>query len=250
MKHLISLIISCFLAGAAFAQKDTVAYTGDPGRDISAFLRAGVYLVDHVTFLPPKKSEREITLENKVNKAMMANLKWFTDTFPQMKEPPGNYYEKLGLTKEEFEEYSKSQDATPKREIHVTGHDSLAILKSGNLISFKGQGRLRVLDSLQFDLAHNAALYKRLILDYKAKESGGNKHEITTPEVGGYTYEYEEGGPGAGNDMNFSMTNYQLMIGKAYANGRLLVIFTALEVDNGKTKIRIVLPFEYDPSTP
>ena len=206
--------------------------------DVQEWLKPGKHATE-VMGIKSKVSPRQIELSTKVMRAMQKNASWFRDSAANVTDST-IFYEKTGLTKDEFDEYMVVSDPKSKiPELIKTGDETLVIKRKKNSITFEGTGRLKELAALKFNTVLNAAVYNGKQIDF-ANKSGGEdeKNPFKSPWVG-YHYEYEDAGnildAGAGGSLEgMNATKITFDIGHIKNTNKIVLMFMAMKIDGGK----------------
>lgn len=203
--------------------------------DIEQWLQPGKHRAD-IMSIKSNISPRQLELSGKVTRAMKQNEAWFRDSLATAKLDSALIYEKFGLTKDEFDEYSDMPDAkSQKPELIKTGEETLIIKRKKNTLSFQGEGLLKALDSLKFNLTLNVALYNGKQVTFSNKSGSENEdNPFKSPWVGyHYTYDDTEG-TDVGDLEKMNLTSVSFDIGHIHNINKVVVMFMAMRIENGK----------------
>jgi hypothetical protein len=203
--------------------------------DIEQWLQPGKHKAD-IMSIKSNISPRQLELSGKVTRAMKQNEAWFRDSLATAKLDSALIYEKFGLTKDEFDEYSDMPDAkSQKPELIKTGEETLIIKRKKNTLSFQGEGLLKALDSLKFNLTLNVALYNGKQVTFSNKSGSENEdNPFKSPWVGyHYTYDDTEG-TDVGDLEKMNLTSVSFDIGHIHNINKVVVMFMAMRIENGK----------------
>lgn len=208
---------------------------GQSEEDIQAWLKPDKHMAD-IMSIKSTVSARQMELSAKVMRAMQKNSAWFRDSAASVTDSTV-FYEKVGLTKEEFEEYTVISDPKSRQpELIKTGEETLVIKKKKNSLTFKGTGQLKALDSLKFNIPLNVALYNGKQLTFSQKSgSEDSNNPFKSPWVG-YHYSFEEEGDflnSAPDGSDMTATKISFDIGKI-KDGKIILMFMAMRIENGK----------------
>jgi hypothetical protein len=230
----LTLFLAVFFAIGAYCQSDASGVTHEPADDLPVWLKPGKHMAD-IMNIKSRITPRQIELSGKVIKAMKVNAGWFRDSAENVTDS-NVIYEKFGLTKAEFEEYSAMGDAKSKApELIKTGEEALQIRQKGNVFSFQGAGRLKSLDSLQFDVTKNVAVYngKEMAFSNTAGSDDDN-NPFKSPWHGyHYSFENEEAELDPSDVSLLTTTKYSFDIGQLKSNGKTIIMFMAMKIKNG-----------------
>jgi hypothetical protein len=155
-------------------------------RFVDSLFREGdlVFQINDVVF-PPKLQE----ILSKIQKSMAENKEWFEQYFSKnYKEGEGlPYNEKLGVTKEEYEQVQNIRKNPPK--LTPIAEDTIAVAKKNWVLTFKSKTSLKTLDPLRIDLNTRTVMLGSDTIPY-AKEIDA---PVTTlfGKWHGYSWKYE-----------------------------------------------------------
>jgi hypothetical protein len=249
MKTILSNIIiffSFFSLVHAQSTKSEWMLSGSPADDIKHLLLPGIYFPNIIN-LNPHISSRQVELTAKTMKALKNNSVWFTDTFPFLTAIDTAYLaKKFGLTINEYTEYL---NLSSKPSIVYSNNDTLFVIKKNNMLSFKGTGKLVVLDSLQYDIDNNTASFKKYKLSFKRKSEEKDDDGSPFPTARtGYVYEYIDSKNISSDEIpdlkKMTVTSLELEISQLTANKKTMIIFTGFQFLNGVQKFLTTLYFE------
>ncbi|WP_315823483.1 hypothetical protein [Paraflavitalea speifideaquila] len=237
MTQYLTLLISLLTLTAGYAQ------TAD--KDLPTLLKPGKHTASIISMSPPTQTPRQNELLAKVMKAMQKNMQWFKDSLALVTDMNA-YYNKFGLTKEEFEEYLAMSGEKPTMNSAITAQDTLELTHTNHLISFKGQGRLKALDSLHIDLQKNTAVFRGQDIPYDKFRQMPATNNPFKSSLSGHLYKFEANGAVDSQKpadlKNYSVSNYSVMIGKMDSNGKTAILVMIMQMDNGKMVRNIILP--------
>jgi len=236
MKVFLTLLFILFFLSSTHAQSGSVV-----ADDIKELLPPGKFLAK--SFLPalPELTPREKELQSKITKAAMEHASWFRDSMKGM-DDVDKMMEKLGLTPAELEEFGKLSAKTSSS-IRITGSDSLEILRSGNIISFKGHGVSKPLDSLQINLDANNAVFRGQVIPFK-RSSPKNSDQDPFKTSKGYEYSYEPPSDATAGPMHAidNLVNFSLYVGSMQTTGETVLILLVLKNVDRRTVLNINVP--------
>lgn len=214
----------------------TICSYSQSEQDIQVWLKPDKHVADLMS-IKSNISPRQMELSGKVMRAMEKNSAWFRDSAASVTDSTV-FYEKVGLTKEEFEEYTVISDPKSRQpELVKTGEETLVIKRKKNSLTFKGTGRLKALDSLKFNTALNVAIYngKQLTFTQKAG-SEDNNNPFKSPWVG-YHYTFEDDSDflnSAPDGSDMTATKISFDVGQIKNTGKTVLMFMAMRIENGK----------------
>jgi hypothetical protein len=196
--------------------------------DLAAWLKPGNYRVQKVK---PSFYSRQMELSAQVSAALLKNRQWFTDSMPTgALTDSATWLRKMGLTDAEFTEFN-ALNAQPK--YHLEAGDSLTIIQHNNIISFKGNGYLGLLDSLTINYSTNTVQFGQTNIPFSGKIT---QRAATSPAEGVTLYRYSgmDGGPSAATDIpHLTMKSVDLQVGQLKSSYRIVFILSAFEFRNG-----------------
>lgn len=219
------------------AVKDLLSYL-QPGKHIAGIIAAPGN--------SNKYTPRQQEIMAKAMKAMTKNSAWVRDSLAYYAQQGrlDVFREKLGLTEDEFKEYTKlGEKGTENNEISISGHDTLEIIRNDHVITFGGTGLLRPLDSLSIDLRSNQAKYKEFIMAYSKKVGSSNSNNAFKSEWSGNEYKFESLPPdGFKNMETLNWTQVSLQVSKLKNNGKTTLFLMAIQYVQGKHILNVVVP--------
>lgn len=203
------------------------------GEDIKLWLKPGEHKVELMS-IKPGVNARQVELSGKVMKAMQKNGAWVRDSLATVTDST-IIYEKFGLTKAEFEEYFfAAETSEQKQELIKTGDETLVIKRKRNTLTFRGTGRLKVLDSLTFNVQLNEPIYNGKELEFGNKSGSEDDNNPFKSPWSGYHYSYEDLGDILDSDpQHLIVTKISFDIGQL-KNGKTILLFMLMRINNGK----------------
>lgn len=182
--------------------------------DISMLLKEGNHKADLMDSLIATPQIAKIV--GKLQIAVQKNYTWFIDYMKDVS--PGEplpYHEKMGISKAEYEALL----AVGKNPVAVSSsQETLQIEKSGEIIRFKGTGKLARFEYLKIDLSTKSATYRGYKLSYT------DSVRITSDKNGlkskwfGYTFSFKEPEniptEALKDTPNLKYTEYKLTVGQ------------------------------------
>jgi hypothetical protein len=233
--HLISMrsIVLLLAAMACFIEKGYCqSEAGQPfGEDIKEWLKPGEHKVE-LMGIRSTADPRQMQLTTKIMKAAEKNAVWIRDSMDKATDS-AIIYEKFGLTRAEYYEYINMDDTQPKQELVKTGDETLVIKRKKNTLTFKGTGRLKVLDSLKFNVVLNEPIYNGIEIEFSNKSGAeDDKNPFKGPWTG-YHYAYEALDDIEADMQHFSSTKITFDIGRL-KSGKSVIMFMLMRVKDGK----------------
>jgi hypothetical protein len=203
------------------------------GEDIKLWLKPGEHKVDLMSIKSGVNS-RQMELSNKVMKAMQKNGAWVRDSLATVTDST-IIYEKFGLTKAEFEEYFYAPDTKAQTpQLIKTGDETLVIKRKKNTLTFRGTGRLKVLDSLKFNVQLNEPIYNGMQIEFGNKSGAEDDNNPFKSAWTGYHYSYEDYGDILeGDPQHLTTTKISFDVGKL-TSGKTIIMFMLMRINNGK----------------
>lgn len=203
------------------------------GEDIRNWLKPGEYKADLMS-IKQTVTPRQVELSNKVRQAMQKNAAWVRDSLAHVTDS-SIIYEKFGLTKAEFDEYMFSGETKSTPELVKAGDETLVIKRKKNNLIFQGTGRLKVLDSIRYNITLNEPIYNGKEIDFSNKSGVDNSDNPFKSPWEGYHFAYEDFGDGMAVDTkNLTATTMTFDVGKIKDSGKTIIMFMLMKFVNGK----------------
>ncbi|HEY8893384.1 MAG TPA: hypothetical protein VIM79_01170 [Niastella sp.] len=226
------VVLGAFFTAPGYGQS-----TGgqESGEDIRDWLKPGEHQVELMS-IKSTITPRDMALSNKVRKAMEKNAAWVRDSLATVTDST-IIYEKFGLTKAEFDEYLLASETKSTPELVKTGDETLVIKRKKNTLTFKGTGRLKVLDSLKFNVVLKEPIYNGKELDFNNKSGGEDNNNPFKSPWTGYHYSFVDLGEMTSaqpDPATMSATNITFDIGKIQSSGKTVIMFMLFKTVNGK----------------
>jgi hypothetical protein len=208
-----------------FALVSSAAFAADPPKALSEFLPANSLVkAEIVVVVPPPEIDKYV---GKVEESARKDPTWFAEHSKNSKPGvPLPYDEKLGLTKEEYDEYLK---LWAKREFKPV-EAAVLQLKEGKdgTWTIGAAGSANIISLLKFDPAKNE--FKSLNGDLKALPDVNADANSTLGAWTGHEWKYEE-------EDGLSTTKENIAIGKT-ADGKYgLIVYRLQEVSSAGTHL-------------
>jgi len=143
-------------------------------------------------------------------------------------------------------DYSELLDFMNNLEMASTGIGKINILRSGDIIHFKGDGKLSALDSVKINLGTNKVEIGRYTLPFKENIDNKNDSAGLKSKWKGYEWKFEQS-----NNQNinsaidlFSLVNkeYELSVGRLDKSGKTILWIKCRELSNGTRSVDFELP--------
>lgn len=228
------LLASC-KGNKSVAQKP--ALTGEVKTDVVNLLPAGKVTAEVLDSI--RVSPRQAELTKKFQEGVQKNETWFASYMQSVPEgQPMPYHANMGLSKAEYEELQGFAETT---DVISSGNEEITIEKKGEVIEFKAQGKLEVLNHVKIDLKTNTVKVGELDLPF------ADKDEITTDKNGlkskwkGYTWSFEDTN-GSEDPQTLSAVIYKVTIGQLEKNGKTLLKIKGVEMEEGEKSVEFDLP--------
>ncbi len=243
MKGFLLLMLLTSFVIYGYSQNKKSKVTGDVIADVNALLPEGEVIVEIMDGV--KQTPREKELMEKFQAGVAKNQEWFLEQLKNADGEPMGYHPNLGLTKEEYEEFKEQIKGV---EVVSTGQQKIEIIKDGGLISFKADGKLKLLMGIGISLNDTMVIMgPNKLKDYKTVEVTDANNGFRS-KWKGYKWTYEQ--PSTDEEIKkmmedfstMSMVQYQLTIGQIESNGATFLSFKAKEVENGEKKLSIEVP--------
>jgi hypothetical protein len=216
----------------------------DFGADIRSWLKEGEHTVELMsikTAVNPRMTE----LTSKILQAGQKNAAWIRDSMATTTDS-AVIFAKFGLTKAEYEEYIALNNVKSKQELVKTGDEKLVIKQKKNTLTFKGTGRLKVLDSLKFNIVLNEPIYTGKELEFSNKSGAADSSNPFNSAWTGYHYSYEYVDDLGTDVSDMSATTISFDIGQLQSNGKIILMFMLYKVENGKPVNNATLICQFD----
>jgi hypothetical protein len=227
---LLSLICLASFIGQNYGQS---AGGQEFGEDIRSWLKEGEHTVALMS-IKNTVDPRAMALTSKMLKAAEKNAIWIRDSMATATDS-AVMFEKFGLTKAEYYEYISLNDPdTKKSELVKTGDEKLVIKRKKNTLTFRGTGRLKVLDSLKFNVVLNEPIYNGKELEFSNKSGAADSNNPFNSAWTGYHYSYEYVEDLGTDVSDMSATTISFDIGQLQSNGKIILMFMLYQVENGK----------------
>ncbi|HEX6430598.1 MAG TPA: hypothetical protein VF008_23060, partial [Niastella sp.] len=177
---------------------------------------------------------RAMELTTKMLKAAEKNAAWIKDSMATATDS-AVIFGKFGLTKAEYYEYVALSDPDNKKtELVKTGDEKLVIKRKKNTLTFRGTGRLKVFDSLKFNIVLNEPIFKGKELEFVNKSGAADSNNPFKSPWTGYHYSYEYVDDLGTDVSDMSATTISFDIGQLQSNGKIILMFMLYQVENGK----------------
>jgi len=219
--------------------------TGNIKTDLEILLQKGNHIVDIMDGV--KQTPRQGALMKKFQDAIATHYDWFVEYVKDV--PEGQllpYHENLGLSKEEYEEFT---NYVVNMEVISSGTTDIEIRHKNDFIYFKAKGKLNELNSLRIDLKNNTVIFG----DYTMKFSDSLK--VTDEKNGlrtrwkGYIWKFEEPGNVTVENMkdlgNLKLKEYEFTVGRLEKNDKTYMRFKAREVEDGAKTVEFEIPISF-----
>lgn len=244
MKFFYTFIILCsfIVASAQDSTRVTYSITGDAKKDLVNMLPVGTYLVQSVDSI--KSSPRNKELSIKLQEAIQQNMEWFKDYVKTQKEgEPMDYHPKLGLTESEYAELKVSMETV---ELVPVDAGLLEIFRNNNLLTFKGEGKLELLNHVTVNTTKNEITFGKYTMQISDSTSiNEGKNPYISPRKG---YEWTYSDPADITTVDFSklgslnVTSLELDICRVSTSGKTFLKFKGVQVLNGVKTMNFELP--------
>jgi hypothetical protein len=245
MKSILKILLITLVIAGCKQSPRSEKLTYDVTKDIPNILKAGkheAHIMDGVK-LPPGVAE----IQTKIQASIRKNYDWFVAYMAESKGQPLAYHENFGVTKEEYE---KCMEGLKNVEVISTGRESLTIFQSGNIFSFKGTGRLNLLDSVRIDMNEKKVFYNKFTMPFEDTVRVSDEKNGLKSKWFGYSFLFsdpEDTDMSALKDLpNLNMTRFQLVVGRIEKDDRTLMDFNAVRVVNGQRTWETRLPVVFE----
>ena len=230
MKSILLLLVSlASFIGQNYAQS---AEGEKLGEDIKLWLKPGEHKVELMS-IKSTVNPRLLELTSKILKAGQKNATWIRDSMATTTDS-AVIFEKFGLTRAEYEEYLILNVPNKKQELVKAGDETLVIKYKKNTLTFRGSGRLKMLDSLKFNIVLNEPIYNGKELEFTNKSGAADTSNPFNSPWTGYHYSYETVEDLGTDVADMSATTISFDIGQLQSNGKIVLMFMLYKVENGK----------------
>ncbi|GAB5566122.1 MAG: hypothetical protein Wins2KO_31850 [Winogradskyella sp.] len=247
MKKILLFITSILILSNCYSQNDNSGL--DSAEQIQAelhdLLKVGLSSVDIMDDI--KQNPRQAELMAKFQKGIENNYEWFAENMQNV--APGHpmpYHPNLGLSKEEYEEF---QILIKDIEIASSGVEDVEIIKNDSTISFKSNGKLKILDAIKINLDRNEITMGEYTLFYSGPANIDNDKNGLKSKWKGHNWIYEFPKDLSADKMkdieNLIAKNYKFTIGKLEKNGKTFMQIKGLEINKGVKEVQFDIPIMF-----
>ena len=238
------LIILIFLTSCGNSQTTTrqLEFSGNIKTDLIILLPEGKKTADILDSL--KISPRQAELTQRLQEGIKKNQEWYIDQMSKSNNGETLAYSpNLGVTESEWKEY---QEHLHDIEVVSSGKENITIIRNGDIIQFKANGKLAYMELINIDLKSNIATigdYKLAIADTIDITDANNAYKSKWK---GYTWRFEEPkdfSMDALNDLStLTMLSYKLTIGLIEKGNKTVINVSAKEIENGEWIVKFETP--------
>lgn len=249
MKRFITIIVLLFLFSCSHAQDRLTGktFTGNLKEDIVLLLPEGEYqvaIMDKVEMDP--KSQ---LLMQKLQAAVEKNPEWFVEQQQKMKSgEPIPYNKRLGLTKAEYEEFMNLSKNPNSMRMTKSGSEAVVIKYVQDKLTFKGSGRLKVLDKLTINLQDLTAQLGEIEFSEPEEVSVNTADNGLRSKWKGFTWRFEKANKEQeeikeiSDYQDLQMKLYKVTIGQLETTGKTYIEIKGSEVENGQRTVNFQIP--------
>jgi len=224
--------------------------TRDFQQDLASLLPTGEYTVDimdEVT-ISPRRQE----LQEKFMQAMKEEPEWFMQQ-QKIVEQTGNgisYDPRLGMTEVEWEEYKKFMDSMSDIQVSSSGTAKVKVIRNGDIISFKSDGKLAYLNSTTIDSKNKTVKVFEYFLPLIDTVCVTNADNVFKTAWRGYKFQFSNPEnatmPTTQEELaNFSMTLYSFTLGLFAKTGKTYIEISGSETSQGRQLIKYKIPIVF-----
>lgn len=244
MDKILLFIILILTISNCYCQDDNLGFDPEDNipTELSGLLKDGLSSVDLIDEY--KQSPRQAELMVKFQKGIQNNYEWFAENMQKV--APGQpmpYHPNLGLSKEEYEEL---QVLIKNFEITSSGSEDVEIIKSDSIISFKANGKLKILDAVRINLEKNEIIIGEYTLTYSGPANIDNDKNGLKSKWKGHNWAYEFPKDLSVDKIkdidNLIAKNYKFTIGKLEKNGKTFMQIKGLEINKGVKEVQFDIP--------
>lgn len=225
--------------------------TRDFLHDVNMLLPNGEFTVDimdEVTISPRRKE-----LQEKFMQAVKANPEWFNQQ-QKIVEQTGkriSYDPHLGMTEAEWEEYKEFMNTMSDMQVHSSGTAKVQIIRNGDIISFKSDGKLAYLDSTTIDTKNKTVKVFEYLLPFIDTVCVTNADNVFKTAWRGYKFQFSDPEhvpmpitiPTTQEELaNYSMILYGLTLGLFEKTGQTYIEISGSEISQGRRIINYKIP--------
>ncbi len=233
---LFTVLVSCS------HNRSGVSFQGDVNKDIENLLYPGEYPAEVLDSIV--RSPREQELDERLTEAIQSNYEWFNQYLQEHRgEIPLPYNSRFGLSEAEYNELN-----TLKQNIQVMAsyQGPLKVIRNGGFISFHGEGKLSVLNRVNFNMSNGSVQMANYILSLSdTLHITGENHGLKSA-WDGYTWRFTDpeniNMETIKNTENLSAKHYNITLGFLKKNHKTLLRITQREMVNGETTVNLNVP--------
>lgn len=227
--------IICLLTNNCSCQTNKIADSMQ--KDINRLLPTGEVMVDIMDSINQNLRQQE--LMQKFQTAVQQNYDWFVDymkTVPAGQPMP--YHKNLGLTESEYDEM---QSHLNDIELSSSGKEKIIIQKDNNVIEFKANGKLQLLNYLKIDLNKNIVIFLNNQLPFTDTANITTETNALKSKWKGYNWRMEEP-----TDLDFEniknlqtvdIKQYKFTLGQLEKNNKTWLYLKGREFNNGEYQV-------------
>lgn len=210
--------------------------------DINAFLPSGRYVARMFIPVNGELSPQDQELENKMKKVILQLAPMMKDSVKNQ-EDVGRILARMGITTQELEAYYKMEDKRAQN-IRITETDSLEIINADHVISFRGSGSIRPLDSLVIDPLFKRALFGGNEIAFRRRKDNPDSANAFRSGVVMDEFRYEQMADGTGNMMDVLANMQQIVVevGRLKTTGETTLLLTAVKYVDKRLVMNLVVP--------
>ncbi len=219
--------------------------SGDITKDVINLLPEGKFTADIMDSVI--QSPRQAELTRKFREGIQKNWEWFAQ-YSKTVEPgqPMPYHPNMGITEEEFNELQRYMSNI---ELVSSGTASFRIENENDIIQFKANGRLKLLELVKINLKTNEVNVGKYELAFADTDNVVDDSTGLKSKWKGYTWRYEEPKDISLDALQDLQTlkakQYKVTIGRLEKNGKTYMSIKGQEFDNGEKQVGFEIPLVF-----
>ncbi len=244
MKKTLILLISIIFLNSCNSQtkRNSPNISGNIKTDLNNLLQNGHFSADIMDGVKQSPRQQELTL--KFQQGVQNNYEWFVEQLKTVESgKPMPYHPNLGLTEDE---YIELQSFNNDIEIISTGKENVEVIKNDSIISFKSQGKLKILESVKVHLNKDEIIIGQYTLTYLGAANITDTNNGLKSKWKGHNWRYEfpeNLDLGILKDLeNLKAKQYKFTIGKLEKNGKTFLQIKGREFYKGVKEVEFDIP--------
>lgn len=254
MKLFTKILLLTFLAACSQAPSNNKPtdkkITRDFLHDVDMLLPTGEFTVDIMDEVIMSSRRKE--LQEKFMQAIKANPEWFMQQ-QKIVEQTGkgiSYDPRLGMTEAEWEEYKKFMDSMSDMQVSSSGTAKVDVVKNGDIISFKSDGKLAYLNATIIDTKNKTVKVSEYLLPLIDTVCVTNADNVFKTAWRGYKFQFSNPEnitmPTTPEELaNYSGMLYGLTLGLFEKTGKTYIEISGSEISQGRRIINYKIPIVF-----